>query len=167
MANFFIQRNKNYTTICNVALRDKNLSLKAKGLYAFITSLPSDWDYTIKGLVAVLKEGYEAIMNALNELESNGYLKRAQYRNAKGQYDKIAYIVLEEPNEENETVVGKPDFGKVNAKRNTSYLTKEREKTFNKKERRYWDKTPHFANEREYTTEELNALIDNVDDIVF
>ena len=60
MATFRVNKNKDYTIMSNHHLRDKNLSLKAKGLLSFMLSLPENWDYSINGLVAVSKEGKKA-----------------------------------------------------------------------------------------------------------
>ena len=45
MAVIRVEKNKNYTVMSNVHLRDKALSLKAKGLLSLILSLPDDWQY--------------------------------------------------------------------------------------------------------------------------
>ena len=50
MAVFRVERNKGYTVMSNHHLRNKELSLKAKGLLSQMLSLPEDWDYTLKGL---------------------------------------------------------------------------------------------------------------------
>lgn len=175
MKQFYVVKNANYVTICTIALRDKNLSLKAKGLYAFMANLPSEWDYTIAGLVAVLKEGRDAVMSALNELIENGYLQRYRVRTSKGQMGDVVYILRERPNvdpnvdcekqieAEKETKVGKSHIGEPQAI-NTYFVSNERNKEKLKKKN---CKTPHFANERTYTEEELNNLIDNVDEIKF
>ena len=73
MGKIKLNKKDNYTIISNSVLKNKNLSLKAKGLYAYMWSLPDDWDYTLAGLVAVLKEGNQAIKEALKELEREGY----------------------------------------------------------------------------------------------
>ena len=52
MAVFRVERNKGYTVMSNHHLRNKELSLKAKGLLSQMLSLPEDWDYTLKGLCA-------------------------------------------------------------------------------------------------------------------
>ena len=52
----------------NYHLRDKNLSLKAKGLLSFMLSLPDDWDYSLKGLVSICKENKDAIINYMNAI---------------------------------------------------------------------------------------------------
>lgn len=93
---FKIEKNKNYTVMSNHHLRDKNLSLKAKGLLSFMLSLPEDWDYSLNGLVSVSKESKKAIRSILNELKENGYLVVEQTRGEKGQY-KYNYIIYEEP----------------------------------------------------------------------
>lgn len=69
-----VNKNKNYTTMSNYHLRDKNLSFKAKGLLSMMLSLPDDWEYSIKGLVAISKENETSVKNTLNELKENKYL---------------------------------------------------------------------------------------------
>ena len=69
MAVFRVERNQNYTVMSNYHLRDKNLSLKAKGLLSQILSLPENWDYTLTGLAKINAEGKDAIRAAIVELE--------------------------------------------------------------------------------------------------
>ena len=57
MAVFRIEKNRNYTVMSNVHLKDRGISLKAKGLLSVILSLPEDWNYTTRGLAAICKEG--------------------------------------------------------------------------------------------------------------
>ena len=52
MPTFRVEKNKGFTVMSNYHLRDKNLSLKAKGLLSYMLSLPEDWDYSIDGLVS-------------------------------------------------------------------------------------------------------------------
>ena len=58
----------------NYHLRDRELSLKAKGLLSMMLSLPDDWDYSIAGLVAICKENETDIKAILNELEKLKYI---------------------------------------------------------------------------------------------
>lgn len=95
---FKIEKTNNYTVMSNYHLRDKKLSLKAKGLLSFMLSLPDDWDYSLNGLVSVSKESKKAIRSILNELKENGYLVMEQTRGKKGQY-KYNYIIYEVPQE--------------------------------------------------------------------
>lgn len=94
-------KNANYTTISNVFLRDKELSLKAKGLLATILSLPEKWDFSIKGICATIKEGTTAVYSAINELKENGYCKVVTYRNEKGMIVGNDYTFYEDPSMEN------------------------------------------------------------------
>lgn len=68
-------KQSNYTTISNSFLRNNELSLKAKAVLATIMSLPDDWDFSIKGLVSIVKEGDTAIRSAINELMAAEYCK--------------------------------------------------------------------------------------------
>lgn len=92
-----VKKNKNYTTISNVFLRDVNLSLKAKGLLATILSLPETWDFSIKGICSVVKEGTTAIYSAIDELKEHGYCGVETNRNEKGMIIGNDYTFYEEP----------------------------------------------------------------------
>lgn len=97
MAVFRVEKNTNYTTMSNYHLRDKELSLKAKGLLSFCLSFPDSWDYSVMGLVAVCKEGRDCIMSALQEMEERGYLRRGRIRNADGTLGAAEYVIYEFP----------------------------------------------------------------------
>jgi len=97
---FRVEKNKNYTTMSNYHLRDKNLSYKAKGLLSFMLSLPDTWDYSMNGLVSVSKENIGAVRTILHELEENKYLLRTRYQNNKGQFQ-YEYTIYEYPYTEN------------------------------------------------------------------
>lgn len=94
------EKNRDFTTISNVFLRDKNLSLKAKGFLAVVMSLPEDWDFTINGICAVLKEGRTAIYSAISELKANGYCKVDLCQNEKGIITGNDYFFSEMPKAE-------------------------------------------------------------------
>jgi hypothetical protein len=94
-------KNANYTTISNVFLRDKELSLKAKGLLATILSLPENWDFSIKGICATIKEGTTAVYSAIDELKERGYCKVVTNRNEKGMIVGNDYTFYEDPSMEN------------------------------------------------------------------
>lgn len=100
-------KNANYTTISNVFLRDKELSLKAKGLLATILSLPENWDFSIKGICATIKEGTTAVYSAIDELKERGYCKVATNRNEKGMIVGNDYTFYEDPSMENLNVGNK------------------------------------------------------------
>lgn len=69
-----VNKSKNYTVMSNFHLRDKNLSLKAKGLLSIVLSLPEDWDYSVNGLCQITGEGETSIKSALKELKLSKYL---------------------------------------------------------------------------------------------
>ena len=89
MAVFRIEKTKDYTVMSNYHLRDRSLSLKAKGLLSLMLSLPEDWDYTMKGLARICKDGIDSISGGIRELETHGYLVRARIRNENGQLGSI------------------------------------------------------------------------------
>ena len=97
MAVFRVEKNKDYTVMSNYHLRDKDLSLKAKGLLSLMLSLPDDWDYTLAGLEHICKDEITSIRNTVTELEENGYLSRKRKRNEKGQLGDIEYTIHEKP----------------------------------------------------------------------
>lgn len=70
MAVFRVKKNENFTTMCNIHLRDKSLSLKAKGMLSIFLSLPDEWHYSVKGLAGICQEGPDCIRSVLKELES-------------------------------------------------------------------------------------------------
>ncbi len=55
MAVFKVRKVKNYTSMSNEHLQNKELSLKAKGLLSYMLSLPDDWNYSLEGLVSNCK----------------------------------------------------------------------------------------------------------------
>ena len=97
MAVMKVERTNNYTVMANHHLRDKQLSLKAKGLLSVMLSLPAEWDYTLAGLAYISKEGVDAIRAAIRELESAGYVIRTRVRNEAGQLGDTEYTIYELP----------------------------------------------------------------------
>ena len=100
------QKSKQYVTISNEVMRDKDLSLKAKGLYALVMSLPDDWDFTLKGICAISKENYTAVNSAIKELIDAGYCTREQAK-ADGRFTGYDYIFYDSKN-------GSPCLGFLN-----------------------------------------------------
>ena len=94
------RKTSKYTTISNVFLRDKNLSLKAKGFLTVVMALPDDWDFSIKGICSILKEGKSSVYGVIQELKENRYCKTTAYRDEKGLILGLDYMFYEEPYEE-------------------------------------------------------------------
>ena len=96
MAVIRVNKSKNYTVMSNYHLREREMSLKAKGLLSLMLSLPNDWDYTIEGLVTICKENETAVKSTLNELKDFGYLEILKVQNQKGQFE-YQYNIYEKP----------------------------------------------------------------------
>jgi len=97
MAVFRVEKSRGYTVMSNHHLRNKELSLKAKGLLSQMLSLPEDWDYTLAGLSHINRESIDAIRTAVWELEKAGYITRRQGRDEKGKMAAIEYTIYEQP----------------------------------------------------------------------
>lgn len=91
-----VNNTKGFTAMSNYHFQDKEISLKAKGLLGLMLSLPSNWDYSVNGLVAIVKENKAAVQTALKELEEHKYLKRTRVQDETGRFDYI-YDIYEKP----------------------------------------------------------------------
>lgn len=91
-----VNNTKGFTVMSNYHFQDKEISLKAKGLLGLMLSLPSNWDYSVNGLVAIVKENKAAVQTALKELEEHKYLKRTRIQDETGRFDYI-YDIYEKP----------------------------------------------------------------------
>lgn len=80
MSDFERVKSDTFVTIANSFLKDKNLSNKAKGVLAMILSLPDSWDFSIKGMVKITKDGEASLRAAINEMKENGYCAMKQVR---------------------------------------------------------------------------------------
>ena len=97
MSVFRVERSEGYTVMSNHHLRNKALSLKAKGLLSQMLSLPEDWDYTLAGLAHINREKIDAIREAVKELERAGYIVRSRARDEKGRLRGAEYVIYEKP----------------------------------------------------------------------
>ena len=97
MAVFRVERNRGYTVMSNHHLRNRDLTLKAKGLLSQMLSLPDNWDYTLAGLSRINREKIDAIREAVRELEKAGYIVRSRERDEKGRLRGADYIIYEQP----------------------------------------------------------------------
>lgn len=99
MATFRVNKNSNYTVMSNTHLREREMSLKAKGLLSMMLSLPEDWDYSVDGLCAICKENQSSIKSTLDELKAFGYLvviKRMPNETKSGRFEYV-YNIYETP----------------------------------------------------------------------
>lgn len=144
MAIYRVERTRDYTVMSNYHLKDRELSLKAKGLLSMILSLPDEWNYTLRGLAAISKEGVDAIGSTVRELEKAGYIIRRQLRGDKGRISDTEYTIYEQPHKQdnpsdvevsnlNEPHTDFPDVDRPSAKKpaelNTNAENTQRENT--------------------------------------
>lgn len=92
-----VNKTRDFTVMGNTHLRDKNLSLKAVGLLSKMLSFNDGWQFSTRGLAAICKEGPDAILSALKELEKNGYLVRHRGRDSKGRLITTEFDIYESP----------------------------------------------------------------------
>jgi hypothetical protein len=103
-----------YSVIPNDLVNNLEISLKAKGLFAYIQSKPDGWDFSAERIAKYLKEGLQSVSSALKELEKSGYLIRQKKQNEWGHWE-IEYVLNEIPAPENPApgnpVYGNPTYG--------------------------------------------------------
>ena len=97
MPTFRVEKNRDYTVMSNHHLRNRDLTLKAKGLLSQMLSLPDEWDYTLSGLSHINREKIDAIRTAIQELEAVGYIQRSRERDGKGRLRGADYVIYEQP----------------------------------------------------------------------
>ena len=134
MAVFRVEKTRDYTVMANHHLKNKDLSLKSKGLLSQMLSLPEDWDYTLKGLSIINRESIDAIREAVRELEQAGYIIRARERNEFGHLKGTDYTIFEKPHlaedpiKIREPISEKPVLGKPMLENPTQLNTKKTSK---------------------------------------
>ena len=97
MAVFREEHKSDFVVMSRRHLRDLTLTLKAKGLLSLMLSLPENWNYSIRGLAAICREGPEAVGGALRELEAAGYVARRVLRDPGGRILDVEYVIYEHP----------------------------------------------------------------------
>ena len=138
-------RRRGFTTVYRDVAQDRRLSLKARGLFLLLQSLPDDWQYTISGLATMAGTGKDQIRSGLNELLDIGYLVKEQSHDAGGKCAGNIFVLQEEaPLSENPTTVEgqnaplsenpipeKPTTGKPSTE-NPTLIDKESKRKINK-----------------------------------
>ncbi len=147
MSYFRVNKNRDYTVMSNHHLRDKNLSLKAVGLLSKMLSLPDDWDYSVKGLVAICKDKESAVKSALTELKNQGYVVVTKLMPGVTDSGRIEYIydIYESPQKQGAKKQGVEKQGVE--KQGVEILATENQPQLNTKE----------LNTKELNTKELNT----------
>lgn len=147
---------KKFTVVDNHALRDDNLSLKARGLLVTMLSLPNNWKFSENGLCELFKkDGQASIRSGLKELESSGYLVRRRTRDDMGRVDGVEWIIYDQPrlenrNVDNPSLDSQPQLNTNQSKTKESNTEREKRKRF----------TPPTLEEVSAYCRELNSKID-------
>lgn len=114
MTFFRVHKTKNFTIMSNTHFKEKEMSLKSKGLLSLMLSLPDDWNFNISGLCKLSKDGKDSVMSALAELEKFGYLERKRTTDSKGRFSGVEYNIYEQPQPKN-PITEEPHDGSPNS----------------------------------------------------
>ena len=121
-----VERHDTFVVMAKECLEQKTLSLKAKGLHAYLMTLPQDWRVRMKDLENRSTDGRESVRSAMKELLDSGYVTRSTVQGAGGKMDGIEYTIYEtqslltERRENRQSV--EPSDGKPAATNNTVIL---------------------------------------------
>ena len=169
MSVFRVERTGDYTVMSNHHLKNRALSLKAKGLLSLILSLPDDWDYTLRGLAYISLESVDSVRKAVTELENEGYITRTRERDEQGRLRGTEYIIREQPISEKPTlekptlenpILGKPTLDKpTQAKPTLENPTQLNKKIYNKNKSSMYEEIPQSNQSKEGTETELTEIL--------
>ena len=161
MSVFRVERTHDYTVMSNHHLKNRALSLKAKGLLSLMLSLPDDWDYTLQGLAHISLEKVDAIRKAITELENEGYITRTRERDEQGRLRGTEYIIREQPISEKPTLekptLEKPTLGKPTLE-NPTQLNNNK---LNKNKPSTYEENTQSNQSKEGTETELTEILQN------
>lgn len=165
MAVFRVKKTSDYTVMSNIHLKEKEMSLKAKGLMSVILSLPENWDYSVSGLVAICKEEESAINSTLKELKEFGYLRVDKLLPNETKSGRIEYIynIFETPQKQEPKKQGVENQGvefqgvENQVQYNTNKLSTKLLSTYNNIECTHFKK-PTLEEVEEYCNERQNNI---------
>ena len=100
MSIYRVQKNSNYTVMNRTALNDSRLSWKAKGIIAYMLSMPDDWVFYITELVKHSTDGEKAFRSGLKELKDHGYVKRFPVHDENKKISHWETVIYETPNQD-------------------------------------------------------------------
>ena len=159
MSVFRVERTHDYTVMSNHHLKNRALSLKAKGLLSLMLSLPDDWDYTLQGLAHISLEKVDAIRKAITELENEGYITRTRERDEQGRLRGTEYIIREQPISEKPTLENPTLDKPTQAKPTLENPTQLNKNIYNKNKSSMYEEIPQSNQSKEET--ELTEILQN------
>ncbi len=87
----------NFITVSREIFKDKRLKLQDRGLLTTLLALPDEWEFTLRGLAAILPDGRDSIEKSLKRLEEYGYIAIIQDRSTRGKFAKNTVEIIEQP----------------------------------------------------------------------
>ena len=88
----------------NTFLRNKDLSFKAKGLFAYMSSFDDSWNFTVRSMATQSKDGRDGIQSAIDELKEKGFITYEKHADGSGTYTLFEKPGSENPSQENPTM---------------------------------------------------------------
>ena len=149
-----ILRNKKnpYGSCPRKLLEDKNISLKAKALYAFMECKIDGWNFTASSMASQLKESRKTILTAMEELKASGWMTYHKNRDGSGVYELIGNYVIS-PKSENDTMVLQSPSPKTTRCRNDTVSKRD---CINKKD--YSNKKDYFNKNNKHTQRQPDEI---------
>lgn len=168
MSIYRVKKDSNYVVLNNTGLRDPQLSWKAKGLLAYMLSMPDDWQFYDEELEKHARDGRDSLKSAIKELRLSGYFKRVPKQGEGGRLVGWETVVFETPQpvDSNDRLPENPSDGKPvrrenrqteNPKllsiNNTKYLLKQNTKnnisSYSEEFERFWLVYPRKIGKKE------------------
>lgn len=115
MTTYRVVKRERFAQIDRLAINDKSISFRARGILTWIMDKPNDWAFDSETLAEASTEGRDAIRSALRELEAHGYMRRERMQNPETGRWRTVTSVFETPTEDGIPVVGNPDVGEPGA----------------------------------------------------
>jgi len=126
------KKKHSFTTVYNAIFEDKSLTLKDVGLYTYMLSKPDDWAFSVRGIASQRVESKDTIAKILNNLISNGWLRREAIKNY-GKYFSYEYEIFYQKEKSTCLICETPCHKKPDTENRTvsnNYNKKEREENF-------------------------------------
>ncbi len=89
------KRQGNFTVVQNELIEHPELTYKAKGIFMYLWSrvnMPS-WTYNMKDIVGQSKDGKDAVLSGIRELETHRFIERVAIKTTGSRFAGYRYIL--------------------------------------------------------------------------